>query len=96
VIYTFDPSDTTGNKLKHFCAPGSGAVPARTAPAHPSPGEMDWFTATKLAVRRVDRPADLGATPKPGDYVRGDASNGDTGAGMAGPHRDHGTNSATW
>jgi type IV pilus assembly protein PilY1 len=85
VIYTFDPGDTAGNKLKNFCWPGTGTAVCADGSGLTS-AEQAWFTATKLSQTSnwgaAGSPQWTNATGKSlVDYVRGDASNEDTGLG---------------
>jgi type IV pilus assembly protein PilY1 len=88
VIYTFDPGDTAGNKLKHFCAPLDGGANCTDGAGLDSATELPWFDPKKLS-QSAGWPAApsaqwTNATPKSlVDYVRGDASNEDTGGGGA-------------
>jgi type IV pilus assembly protein PilY1 len=85
IIYTFDPGDTAGNKLKNFCWPGTGTAVCADGSGLTS-AEQAWFTATKLSQTSnwgaAGSPQWTNATGKSlVDYVRGDASNEDTGLG---------------
>ena len=79
VIYTFDATDTGGNRLKHFCASGSGGATCSDG-AGLDPTEQGWFNPNKLSQTiNWGLPGSqqwTNATPKSLiDYVRGDASN---------------------
>ena len=75
-IYTFDPSDTAGNLLKHFCPPGSGGASCSDGTGlTPSPGgEMDFFAASQLP-QSFDTAQQTNATNASlVNYLRGDHS----------------------
>ena len=82
-IYTFDPSDTTvtaafqsGNRLKHFCAPGTaGAACLDGAGLTPSPGgEMDFFAASQLPQSFDPGQLTTATNASLVNYLRGDRS----------------------
>ena len=83
-IYTFDPTDTIGNKLKNFCWPLTGGAPCADG-AGLDLAEQAWFNPNQLQQYNgwnlLQKSA---ATPKSlVDYIRGDTSNEDTGQGLA-------------
>lgn len=95
-IYTFDATDTTGNRMKHFCWPGSGGATcadgsgldaSEQALFHPNqlPQWGSLTNAQKDAVTQASAPAWAG--PNAGqnlvNWLRADNSFEDTGQGLA-------------
>jgi type IV pilus assembly protein PilY1 len=88
VLYTIDPTDTAGNRLKHFCWPGTGGA-ACSDGAGLNAIELVWFDPFK--VKQGGWGCPLGAkcaaaTAAPNslvNYLRGDTSYEDTGQSLA-------------
>ena len=82
IIYTLDPTDGAGNRLKHFCWPATGGG-ACSDGAGLDATEQLWFDKTKLPQASngvwnatIQTPAANGRNLV--DYLRGDTSNEDT------------------
>ena len=81
-IYTYDPTDTVagggqnGNRLKHFCPPGSSGAPCSDGTGlTPSPGgEMDLFAASQLPQAFSTAQQTNATNASLVNYLRGDRS----------------------
>jgi type IV pilus assembly protein PilY1 len=85
-IYTYDPTDATGNGLKSFCWPGTGGAACADGAGLNTANEALWFNPSSLALANGWNP--LIQTPAATsrnlvDYLRGDTSNEDTNQGLA-------------
>jgi len=83
-IYTFDPTDAVGNKLKNFCWPATGGAACADG-AGLDATEQGWFNPNQLQqYNGWNALQKAAATPRTlVDFVRGDASNEDTNQGLA-------------
>ena len=86
IIYTLDPTDPAGNRLKHFCWPLTGGG-ACSDGAGLDLTEQGWFNPTQLVQYNSGQwngIQKLAATGKNlVDYLRGDTSNEDTNQALA-------------
>jgi type IV pilus assembly protein PilY1 len=85
-IYTYDPSDAVGNRLKSFCWPGTGGAACADGPGLNTANEATWFNPFPLQALNGWSP--LVQTPAATsrnlvDYLRGDTSNEDTNQSLA-------------
>jgi len=83
-IYTYDPTDAAGNRLKHFCWPGSGGATCSDG-AGLDATEQGYFNANLLpqwtAWTATQQAAATSRTLV--DFVRGDGSFEDTGQSLS-------------
>jgi type IV pilus assembly protein PilY1 len=84
VLYTYDPTDTAGNKLKHFCWPATGGANCSdgagldaTEQTYFNPNQLVQYPGWTLLQKATASGQSLT------DYLRGDTSNEDTNQTLA-------------
>lgn len=85
-IFTFDPGDAAGNKLKHFCMPADVGATWCNDGAGLTAAEQAYFNPSVIALTQEPSWTSAGTTGQMVAYLRGDNADYNTGSSPRGPN----------